>query len=224
MSRAVKRSTKSAREPEPAWDVALLFPAQGQWSEEEYLALDGNRIVEFSNGRLEVAPMPTTSHQLLVAWLYGILQAFVVSRDLGTVAFAPLRVRISRAKFREPDLVFMLKEHGKRIGEEYWEGADLVMEVVSRDEEGRRRDLETKRQEYARAGIPEYWTIDPEEKQITVLRLAGKRYAVHGEFHEGTVAASHLLQGFAVDVKDAFSKRPPAAGGKRTQTAERRRP
>jgi len=223
MSRAIKRSTKSVREPEPAWDVALLFPAQGQWSEEEYLALDGNRIVEFSNGRLEVPPMPTTSHQLLVAWLYGILQAFVVSRDLGTVAFAPLRVRISRAKFREPDLVFMLKENSERIGEEYWEGADLVMEVVSQDAEGRRRDLETKRREYARAGIPEYWIIDPQEKQITVLRLAGKRYAVHGEFHEGTVAISHLLQGFAVDVKDAFSKRTPAAGGKRTQAAERRR-
>jgi Uma2 family endonuclease len=212
MSRAIKRSTKSAREPEPAWDVALLFPAQGQWSEEEYLALDGNRIVEFSDGRLEVPPMPTTSHQLLVVWVCGLLQQFIARGELGTVLVAPLRVRLWRGKFREPDLVFMLKEHSERIGEEYWDGADLVMEVVSQDAEGRRRDLETKRREYARAGIPEYWIIDPQEKQITVLRLAGKRYAVHGEFHEGTVATCHLLQGFTVDVKEALSKRTPSAG------------
>jgi hypothetical protein len=35
---------------EPAWEVALLFPNQGAWSEEEYLALDTNRLVEFTHG------------------------------------------------------------------------------------------------------------------------------------------------------------------------------
>ena len=223
MSGAVKRSGKPAREPEPAWDVALLFPPEGQWSEEEYLALDVNRIVEFSHGCLEVPPVPTTSHQFLVVWLCGLLQQFAAGGELGTVLVAPLRVRLWRGKFREPDLVFMLKEHSERIGEEYWEGADLVMEVVSQDVEGRRRDRQTKRREYARAGIPEYWIVDPQEKQITVLRLAGKQYVVHGEFPEGKVASSHLLQGFTVDVKDAFSKRTPVSGPKRTRTTERRR-
>ena len=38
--------------------------------------------------------------------------------------------------------------------EENWEGADLVMEVVSSGNEDRRRALKTKREEYALAGIP----------------------------------------------------------------------
>jgi hypothetical protein len=57
----------------PTWEIAHLFPAQGTWSEEEYLGLSGNRLVEFSDGFLEVLPLPTTSHQALVAYLYGLL-------------------------------------------------------------------------------------------------------------------------------------------------------
>src|SRR5262249_41137269 len=154
---------------EPTWAVAYLFPMQGNWSEEDYLALNGNQLVEFSHGFLEVLPMPTTSHQLLVVYLFELLRAFTGRRDLGTVLVAPPRVRLWRGKFREPDVLFMLKEHGARIGEEFWKGADLVTEVVNGDEEDRRRDLVTKRREYARAGIPEYWIVDPHEGRITVL-------------------------------------------------------
>ncbi|MFO0956477.1 MAG: Uma2 family endonuclease [Isosphaeraceae bacterium] len=68
-------------------------------------------------------------------------------------------VRLGPDKIREPDIVFLLAEHADRIGKQVLEGADLVMEVVSED---RRRDLVEKRADYAEAGIPEYWIIDPE--------------------------------------------------------------
>jgi Uma2 family endonuclease len=183
-----------------------LFPTRGNWSEEDYLALNANRLVEFSHGFVEVLPMPTTSHQLLVVYLYRLVLAFTTARDLGTVLVAPLRVRLWRGTFREPDVLFLSKGHADRIGEEFWNGADLVMEVVSGGDEDRRRDLVTKRREYARAGIPEYWIVDPREERITVLRLTGKRYVVHGEFPKGTVASSHLLRGFTVDVREALSQ------------------
>jgi Uma2 family endonuclease len=195
------------RIPEPAWDIARLFPLQGSWSEEEYLALDGNRIVEFSDGYIEVPPMPTTSHQLMVVYLYGLLNAFVSRRGLGTALIAALPVRLRPEKFREPDVVFMLKKHARRIGEEFWQGADLVMEVVSGNKEDRRRDLVTKRKEYARAGISEYWIVDPREEHVIVLRLEGKRYKVHGSFSKGQAAVSVLLPGFSVNVNELFSQR-----------------
>jgi Uma2 family endonuclease len=209
---------------EPTWAVAHLFPTQGNWSEEDYLDLNGNQLIEFSKGFLEVLPMPTTSHQMLVLYLYGLALAFTESRDLGTVLVAPLRVRLWREKYREPDLVFMLKAHADRIGEEYWRGADLVMEVVSGegDQESRRRDLVTKRREYARAGILEYWIVDPQNQQIVVLRLAGKRYVIHGEFPKGTIASSHLLEGFTVDVTEAFFRKMRASSGKITTNRKRR--
>ena len=189
---------------ELTWEIAQLFPAQGQWSEEEYLALDTNRLVEFSHGQTEVLPMPTFSHQRLVAFLYRALAGFVEDKGLGIVMFAPLRIQLWRGKYREPDIVFMSTQHADRLAEQFWTGADLVMEVVSPDEPG--RDLVIKRREYAQAGIPEYWIVDPTRKSISVLTLSGQTYALHGEFDEDAVATSVLLDGFTVNVGAVFSE------------------
>jgi Uma2 family endonuclease len=180
-----------------------LFPDQGSWSEDDYLELDTNHLVEFTHGYVEVLPMPKTSHQQIVQHLSNLLLAFVSARSLGTVLFAPLRVRLRRKKYREPDVVFMLSEHADRMGEDFWLGADLVMEVVSDDPELRERDLVKKRSDYAKAGIPEYWIIDPDQRKVTVLKLDGRQYTVHGEFGPGTRAESSLLEGFGVDVSQS---------------------
>src|SRR6266446_7182381 len=89
---------------EPAWEIAYLFPAQGSWTEPEYLGLPGNRLVELSNGFLEVLPMPTMSHQMIVLALYRALLGFTAKDGLGTVLVAALRVRLWKGKIREPDV------------------------------------------------------------------------------------------------------------------------
>jgi len=207
MPHSANRVTRPKRTLEPTWDIAYLYPYQGEWSEDEYLALDTKRLVELSDRCLEFLPMPTTSHQLMIALLYGLLSAFIAPRDLGMVLFSGVRVRLWRGQIREPDVAFMLKKHAGRIFNEYWKGADLVMEVVSGSADDRDRDLRTKRREYARAGIAEYWLVDPQEATITVLRLAGKRYVVHGTFAKGEQASSCLLPGFTVDVTATFAQR-----------------
>jgi Uma2 family endonuclease len=173
------------------------------WSVADYLALETNRLIEFSHGQLEVLPVPTKSHQRLVAALFRLLTAYLALSPRGEALFAPYRVQVWPGKFREPDIIFLLTEHASRFGDDYARGADLVVEVVSPDD--RRRDLETKRNEYAQAAIPEYWIVDPEAQRITVLTLAGAEYAVHGEFGAGDQATSPLLSGFAVDVAALFA-------------------
>jgi Uma2 family endonuclease len=211
MSTAPTRKVRMAEEPEPNWEVAYLFPACGQWTEEEYLELNTTRRVELVNGSIEVLPVPTISYQRMLAYLFGLLSAFVTSHDLGEILFAGTRVRLRRGQIREPDVVFLAKEHADRETDDYWKGADLVLEMVSGSKKDRKRDLVTKRAEYARAGIPEYWIVDPEKERITVLKLAGKRYTVHGEFGRGETATSVVLPGFSVDVTEVFSRAVPAA-------------
>jgi Uma2 family endonuclease len=222
--RSTARKSKRSEEPEPTWGIAQLFPYQGAWSEREYLALDGNHLIEYVNGRLEFPSMPTTPHQQIVVFVFGLLQAFVTGRDLGLVLVAPLRVKVGRRKYREPDIVFMHKDHFDRIGKLFWKGADLVMEVVSESKEDRERDLVKKRQDYAEGGIPEYWIIDPQEKKVTVLWLAGRQYAVHGEFARGSVATSRLLPGFTVDVSAALDQPLPSAASASAKPRRRKRP
>ena len=198
--------TQTRRRGNPTWEIAHLFPAQGEWTDEEYLALNSNHLIEFSDGFLEVLPMPTEQHQLIVAFLYEMVKAFVAPRKLGKVLFAPLRVRLWKSKFREPDVVFLLAEHADRRGNKYWRGADLVMEVVSEDDPD--RDLVSKRAEYARAGISEYWIADPRDQTVTVLSLNSEtgEYSLAGRYAPGEAARSVLLDGFSVDVRQAFSQ------------------
>lgn len=61
---------------EPAWDVALFYPAQGSWTESDYLELGTNRMVEFCDGAIEVLPTPTRIHQRIVRQVFLLLQAF----------------------------------------------------------------------------------------------------------------------------------------------------
>jgi Uma2 family endonuclease len=222
MAPTALKSARRTKDAVPTWEIAHLFPLQGSWSEEEYLDLPGNRLIEFSNGVLEVLPMPTMSHQKLLLYLYSVLFSYVSNHDLGTVLVAALPVRLWSGKFREPDLVFMLKKHFRRMGEQFWDGADLVMEVVSRNPEGRHRDLKTKRREYARARIPEYWIIDPQQETITVLRLSGGRYVIHGSFEKGSQANSHLLPGFSVSVATVFAHATRADSQRRTSRRPRK--
>jgi Uma2 family endonuclease len=192
---------------QPAWDLALLYPPQGQWSEEEYLSLTDktNWLVEYTAGKIEVLSMPTIEHQLIVQWLFLALHSFVTPQKLGMVLFAPTRVYIDPKKYREPDIVFNFAARHARSGKRYYEGADLVMEVVSDDAESHKRDWEQKRIDYAEGKIPEYWIVDPQLKTITVLTLQGDAYVEHGVFTMGEAATSILLNGFAVKVAEVFA-------------------
>ena len=185
------------------WELVTMFPQQGEWTEVEYLAREFDGLVEYSDGFMEFLPVPTWLHQILVDFLHSRLKEFVQARSLGRTAFAPLRVRIAPRQYREPDVLFVRRERIRDLGLPA-DGADLVMEVVSESQEDRDRDLIVKRKEYALAGIPEYWIVDPKTQTITVLVLSGTEYVVRGEYKPGMTATSHLLTGFEIDVTNCF--------------------
>ena len=180
-----------------------VLPPQGAWSDEEYLWLTDrcNRLVEFTDGHVQELPMPTFTHQAVLAFLYRLFHAHLDPRG-GVVMFAALRMRIREGKFREPDLLLLRNRSDSRCQDRYWLGADLVAEIVSPDDPG--RDLIEKRADYAEAGIPEYWIVDPRGETITVLVLDGDAYVEHGVYSTGESAASSLLDGFAADVTAVF--------------------
>lgn len=184
-------------------EVAEFYPSQGQWTEEEYFSLpDTNRYTELSDGRLIVPPHPTDRHQRALQNLFLRLQAFVEARALGTLRIAPLPVRLWSGKIREPDILFVAGEHAERSGERVYGVPDLAVEVVS--PQTRRTDRVEKFVEYARAGVAEYWIVDPEESSIEAYTMLEGADSLIGKFRAGEVARSQLLSGFEVSVDEVF--------------------
>jgi Uma2 family endonuclease len=184
------------------WLLEVL-PKQGDWTEEEYLWLTDhtNRLVEYIDGHIELLPMPTDQHQMISQFLFLALNAFITPRG-GRVLYAPLRLRVRTGKFREPDLLLVKDANDPRRQNRFWTGADVTMEIVSKDKPS--RDLVDKRYEYADAGVPEYWIVNPEDETITVLTLVGSAYVEHGVFRRGDSATSVVLPGFTVSVDAVF--------------------
>ncbi len=71
--------------------------------------------------------------------------------------------------------------------------------------ENHQHDLDVKRQEYPRAGISEYRSVNPQTQLVTVLTLKEGKYILHGQFGPGTVARFRVLPGFEVAVEEVWA-------------------
>ena len=195
---------KTVERPRPTYAVADLFPREGEWTEEDYLALDTNHIIELSDGNLEVAEMPTDLHQLILMRLVMAIFAWVSQTKLGRVRFSALPVRLWPGKIREPDLVFMATTHLDRITQKYWGIPDLVAEIISPGNPD--HDRVRKEHEYARAEIPEYWIVDLQEKTIEVYRLRTRQYRLDRTLGIDDTLTSTQLPGFELALADLFAE------------------
>lgn len=92
-------------------------------------------------------------------------------------------------------MLLILDTHDPRIQNEFWLGADLVVEIVSPDMP--QRDMEEELLDYAEAGIPEYWIVNLLTDTITVLTLDDQQYVSYGRISAGRgrdlKAAARLL-------------------------------
>src|SRR5438067_4203757 len=78
-----------------------LLPLQGLWTEQQYLKLTDqtSHLIEFTDGVIEVLPMPTDKHQAISQFLFVALLA-LMKKIGGKVQYAPLRIRVREGKFR----------------------------------------------------------------------------------------------------------------------------
>jgi Uma2 family endonuclease len=184
-------------------EVAQLWPPRGQWTEADYFALpDTNHFIELSKGELVMPPHPTHTHQLIVFELATKMRTFVQEQDLGIVQIGPLPVRLWPGKIREPDILFVAREHSDRIGEQAYGPPDLAVEVLSPGT--RRTDRLEKMMEYARAGVGEYWIVDPHGRTVEVFILREGAYELLGKWEEDEEARSVVLDGFRVMVDEVL--------------------
>ena len=198
--------------------------AGGKPTEEELLSIgdppDGTRMshAEFNRRTLEfrcelvdgkldyLGTMARDLHGMIVRFLNRAFDAYLLAQFPDALLQGQhIRIRIRRGRSRDPDVVVLLNPNHPGRGPDEWEYADLCVEVVSPDDPD--RDYVDKRRDYAAAGVPEYWIVDPRDRTdadprgrtVRVLSLAGGEYS-ETVFEEGETAAGAVLPGFAVDV------------------------
>lgn len=139
------------------------------WTYADWLNLpeDGFRY-EVMDGVLVKEPPPVPAHASIISVLVASIIRHLSLEELRCLYGSSVGVRLADDSVVIPDLVYIRPERRGIIGPKVIEGApDLVAEVLSPS--NRDRDLGTKRQLYARHGIPEYWIIDPVDRSVTVL-------------------------------------------------------
>jgi Uma2 family endonuclease len=182
--------------------VAIGRAAKKRWTLLEVHSLpdDGNKY-ELIWGDLYVTPPPTDPHETIAARLTRILDTFVARNNLGFV-FRPRAVFRYRGSEVEPDL--MVRAPMKRAGD--WNEAPkpiLIVEILSPST--RRRDLEIKREFYMKSSIPEYWIVDPERREVIVVRAGDADIIARDRFDWAPAGASATL---TIPVLEIFGELP----------------
>jgi Uma2 family endonuclease len=176
-------------------------PPQGKWTYDDYARLPDHGVrYEVIEGELVMTPAPRPKHQKVSLNLTFVLEQFVRSRQLGEVYVAPIDVNLpGLASPVQPDLLFITTDRLDIIKEKFIEGApDLIIEVLSAGSE--MDDRRTKFELYARAGVREYWLVDPDGRTIEIFVLRGQAYAPLGNFDSDGQTRSEVLPDFTVTV------------------------
>ena len=166
---------------------------------EEFLEIikDGQKA-DLLDGVIYMASPDNTDANDLTAWLSTILRAFADARGLGKIYILRVAYRIGKKHGPEPDIGFVPKRLERRRRRGYIDGPPtLAIEVVSPDSVA--RDYLQKRALYEKAGVGEYWILDPDEQRATFLVLRNKRYVEVAPVDH--VIKSTVLPGLVLDVR-----------------------
>ena len=176
------------------------------WTFEDYLLLpdDGKRYEILSGDLLEM-PSPSGLHQLIVSRLVFLLSLWVSTRVPGLILTAPMDVVLENsADVVQPDLLFIAEDQMQIFDSS---GAvhgspRLIIEVLSPSTA--RHDRSDKLIAYERAGVHEYWIVNPKAGTIEIYHLDGNEYQLAGEYIQDETPVSPVLGALEFSVSQLF--------------------
>ena len=175
---------------------------------------------ELIDGEAWLMASPTEWHQILLGRMHGELYIYLKGKPCRALP-APFDVLIPKDEDPEeeddkvdtvvqPDIVVYCDR--TKLREAFGRGApELVVEILSKSTETKDRKLKYRR--YERAGVREYWIVDPMAVSIEVFPLVAmpghrRRFGVPRLREEGgdwSRVESSVLEGFSIDPADLFA-------------------
>jgi len=191
--------------------LTTLFdtPATARLSAEDYIASpQSEHKSDLIEGVFIMASPATFEHAALQSFLLTTISNFVGANELGIVLGENAAYRLNTDNVYQPDSSFLSRDRMYLAGEVYVNGApDLAVEIISPS--SRQYDSVEKRINYGRAGVREYWLVDPITRTVTIFELVIDQ--LFPLCAEGGVLRSKVLAGFWLRVDWIF----PPAGARR---------
>ena len=181
----------------PQLDKRYTYADYVTWPEDvRYELIDGVPYM--------MSPAPGRAHQRLLVELCRQLATFLKGKTC-EVYSAPFDVRLNidtgDDAVVQPDITVVCDR--SKLDDKGCNGApDMVVEILSKSSLSRDRVLKFNR--YLKAGVREYWIVDPDSKTATVNILDNGRY-YSTAYDETDNAPVHVLEGCTIDLKDVFA-------------------
>ncbi|MCL2099675.1 MAG: Uma2 family endonuclease [Oscillospiraceae bacterium] len=169
----------------------------------DYITWTGKIRYEIIDGTAYAMAAPSQAHQEILGELHFRLKLFLQGKPC-KVFVAPFSVRLNSGSFDdtvvEPD-VFVVCDKSKLNGKSVKGAPDMVIEILS--PYNTRHDTVIKFRQYQKAGVKEYWTVDPVTKSVVVHVLENGKY-ISKTYNEDDIISVYTLEGCQINLSEIF--------------------
>ena len=195
----------------PSADVEPIVEDGRRVSEEDYWRnyyLESDKHYEWNDGCLEEKPVSNYETYLVYAWFAELLRHFLHTRPLASMVALEMGFRLPlphKTVIRKPDLGVVTKDNPHPLLPldcSYHGVFDLCIEALSdKEPSGIERDTVTKKAEYARGGVSEYYILHRDETHQGFFTRDARGVYVPMDTADGVVR-SRVLPGFQFRISD----------------------
>lgn len=189
----------------------MALPAEKErYTFADVLTWPDDERAELINGEVfMMAPAPATAHQLISGELFGQLHSYLKGKKCKVIS-APFDVRLFEQDGDSPEDIDTVVDPDisivcdpSKLDEHGCKGApDMVVEILSPST--RRHDRLTKFNLYQRAGVREYWIVDPIDKSVQVFTLEDGHYIAKDFGAVGDRVKVNVLEDCVIDLSEVF--------------------
>lgn len=176
----------------------------------EFVGIEEELLCEVLDGKIiSMSPSPTPKHQDVVDELTAEFKFYLRGKEcmafsspIDVCLFADKETKMDDIKdWLQPDLMVVCDKN--KIGEKYIVGApDIVIEVLSPSTA--RNDRLIKFNSYEKAGVEEYWIVDPYNMSVEIYSLSGRTYKQAGVFGKDDVLTVTIFEDMKINLKNIF--------------------
>ncbi len=160
---------------------------------------DGNRY-ETVHGELLVTPAPRLVHQRIVRRLTVALDRYLAQHPVGEVFASPADISWAPDTLVQPDVFVADLSEARTMDWSRVQHLLLAIEVLSPS--SARADRFTKRRLYQEVGVPAYWIVDPDRREVEIWTPADTFPTVERE--RVTWRLAEAGEGLVLELEELF--------------------